>query len=137
MRPVSSKRQMKRVFQIAAALVVLLMAGQPLLAAATCEMGMAASPASCPMGMREMGPDCPMAQGMSAECVTRCFNCAAAKDLVLPAVPAKPKVIAAEFTASPEIAWRVAEHAHPAFLDPATNNSSPPPPYLLNCVFRI
>lgn len=127
---------MKRAFQIAAALVVLLMAGQPVLDAATCEMGMAASPATCPMGMSEMGPDCPMAGGMPAECLARCLSCAATRDMVLPAAAARPKAITAKVPVRADVVARIGSPA-PRLRTLVVTVSNPPPPYLLNRELRI
>jgi len=130
-------QQMKRAIQLAAVLLIALMAGQPVLAAANCEMDMSGSPASCPMGMSTMGADCPMAHGMSAECLTRCLDCAAATDLALNAVQAKPKMIVAELATSAEIASQIIDPPRTAFRARAAVFSGSPPRYLLNRAFRI
>lgn len=128
--------QMKRAFQFAAIFAVLLMAGQPVLAAASCDMGMASSSATCPMGMSEMSSDCPMAHGLTAECAQNCCNHSSPKAMTLPAAPAKPRLLAAGVTVSPVTEFDFAVAAHSDW-QPAIATASPPPLYLLDRAFRI
>ncbi len=126
---------MKRIFQFAAVAVVLLLAVQPALAGVACaSSGM--SRAACPMGMSEMGADCPMAYGLLADCSQDCCNHSAPKAMLLPATPAKPNLLLAPIAVSPAAELDHALAALPGWL-PAMAATSSPPPYLLNCVFRI
>lgn len=126
---------MKRAFQFAAVAVVLLLAVQPALAGVACETsGM--TRAACPMGMSEMGVDCPMAHGMMADCGQNCCEHATSTAVVLPAALAKPRLLAAGSAVSVAVELHVAVAPRPDWL-PAMTTTSPPPRYLLNCVFRI
>lgn len=126
---------MKRGFQFAAVAVVLLLAVQPALAGVACATsGMAR--ATCPMGMSEMGADCPMAHGLTAGCTQDCCNDTAPKPVLLPAVPVKPRLLGASIAISPVVELDIAVAAQPDWL-PSLATASPPPRYLLHCVFRI
>jgi hypothetical protein len=127
--PLLSK-QMKRVSQFAAAILILLLGVQPALLGAACAMN-GATRAACPLCMSAIGADCPMAQGMAA-----CCNRIDLGAVVLPAIPAKPRPA----RASARIL--VAAELHSSAVAPSRGlppviDSSPPPRYLLSRVFRI
>jgi hypothetical protein len=124
---------MRRLLQIAATLVITLLALQPALDGLACSLSM--GPA-CPMGMGTMSPDCPMAQQTAQAGCPDCRNHALPQSAVMTAILIKPKSGAT----SPMIAT-VAEPlpvqaASAAGYMPAAS-SSPPPLYVLNQVFRI
>lgn len=112
----------------------MVLAAQPVLAAATCEM---ASPASCPMGMSAMGPDCAMAHDMAdAACAQDCCNHALPQAAVITAIPGKPR---AGLPAQGPAAVTEPLHLESVFTPlrtPAAAASSPPR-YIRNQVFRI
>jgi hypothetical protein len=126
--PLVSK-QMKRAFQFAAAILILLLGVQPELAGAACAMSGAAR-AACPLCASAMGADCPMAHGLAA-----CCNRTTVKAVVLPAIPVKPR--------STAVSARMFVAAEPqsSAVSPArwlaVTFSSPPPLYLFGRVLRI
>jgi hypothetical protein len=128
---------MKRAFQIAGILLILLIGAGPALAAVGCVLSSSAMGPSCPMGMTEMAADCPMAHTFAAtDCSQDCCNRSAPIAQVADAVPVKPKFVAVALhfagltvSAAPE---RNARHeVVPRFA------ASSPPRYILLQVFRI
>lgn len=126
---------MKRVFQFAAMVVVLLLAAQPALAGVACATGGMAR-AACPMGMSEMGSDCPMAYGLAADCTRDCCDRTTTKAVVLPAAPIKPRTLVASAVVSTAVEPPISAVLRADWLAPMAVSSSPPH-YLLNRVFRI
>ena len=120
---------MKRAFQVAAMIVILLLGVQPALEGAACAMG-GAMPTACPLCMSAMGTDCPMAQGM-----VDCCNRTPLKAVILAAIPAKPRSAAASSRTSTGLALLFSAVAPSRWLPVVI--SSPPPPFLFSRVFRI
>ncbi|HWE84777.1 MAG TPA: hypothetical protein VG267_07520 [Terracidiphilus sp.] len=127
---------MKRVLQFAATLVILLLAGQPAFAGLACAMSGTMQASSCPMSMSAMSADCPMMHGVAPECTQDCCNGTAPKPALLLAVPAKPNLVAGSAAVSPVVEARLSAAPRQDWL-PAMVESSPPPHYILNRVFRI
>lgn len=128
---------MKRAFQIAAAILMLVLPVRPALADATCRMGMATSQAACPMGMDEMGPDCPMAQHMAQDaCAQDCCNHALPQTAVIPGTSAKPRSSAAAPTMTCASGSPEAQAPFAPSSTPIAAGSSPPR-YILYRIFRI
>ncbi|HUB51477.1 MAG TPA: hypothetical protein VL986_04990 [Terracidiphilus sp.] len=129
---------MKRLLQIAAVLVIGLMAAQPVLSSLDCAARMASSCApGCPMAMSVMAPDCAMT-GMSAtqDCTQNCCSRNSVEAMLLQVSTGKartassiPAAILATTTSAPVVAIPAE-----AALDV---RSSSPPRYIVNRVFRI
>jgi hypothetical protein len=128
---------MKRLFQCVCTLVVVLLAGHPVLEELACSLHMGDGRAACSMAMSEMSPDCPMAgQRSQAGCVQSCCNHALPQTAVLLSAPAKPKSVAAAVLT---LAGLTLPHPHLAYTPRRATAAaaSSPPIHLLNRVFRI
>ena len=129
---------MKRLAQLAAILVIGLLAVQPAFSGQPCSFG-ATQPCvpGCPEAMNGMGPDCAMARGMAASaCPLSC--CVRSPLTALVAFESSQRLeipVAAVPFALPllgPVPGRV-----PSLYPPLVVRASSPPPYLLNRVFRI
>jgi len=129
---------MKRAFQIAGILLIILLGAGPASAAVGCVLGSSAMGPSCPMGMTAMDADCPMSHALAAgDCSQDCCNRTAPIAQVVNAVPVKPKYAAANLQMAVLAVPTVVEgrYSRPAvFLSFA---ASSPPRYILLRVFRI
>lgn len=125
---------MKRVFQSAATILVLVLGLQPALAGLVCGPGSAMR--SCSMSMNAMGTGCPMAHGLLAGCARDCCAGTLLKTLVLPPVAPKPKSLIANAWFCGAFPVQAAAVSEPGVLI-AVADSSSPPRFLLNRTFRI
>jgi len=128
---------MKRIVQLAAVVVVTLLAGLPTAEALTCPLRANAAASGCSMSMGTMSTDCPFAQGMAAnECLRDCCNCGLPKLLGPIAVRVNQKQgLPVQFVAL--VALSADSQSAGATRPDEPVLSSSPPRYLLYRVFRI
>jgi hypothetical protein len=125
---------MKLAFQFAAAFLALMVAVQPVSAAAACGM---ASPVSCPMGMSQMSPDCLMAQQIAeAGSIADCCNHAMPRTAAAAVAPEKRRAAIIIGLILPSVSLPETMAATAAIELPVAVSSSPPR-YILYNVFRI
>jgi hypothetical protein len=129
---------MKRFVQLAAILVIGLLAFQPALAGLHCLLGARASCVpDCPMASNSMGPNCPMSQQMAAsDCPRNCCSQSLPQAFTLSAAPEKSHpgaLVSLQAVAFATPAMMVS----PAIQVAGIDQSLPPPIYLLNRVLRI
>ncbi len=128
---------MKRLAQFAAALVIGLLAGQPVAEALGCSRHMCAMPSACPMEMSVMPPDCPMAKPMpSVECFPSCCGHALPQPASVNSAPMEPVKVQAVLLPAAILTEPSVETAA-AVVQPVPIVSSSPPRFLLNRAFRI
>jgi len=127
---------MKRAFQIAGILLIILLGAGPASAAVGCVLGNSTMVPSCPIAMIGMDADCPMSHVLAAsDCSQDCCNRTAPIALVVNAVSVKPKLSAARQigaltgSSAPEVNFR--PEALPGFA------ASSRPRYIVLRVFRI
>jgi hypothetical protein len=128
---------MKRVFQIAGVLLILVLGAGPASAAIGCVLSNPAMGQSCPMGVAGMDADCPMSHALAPrDCSQDCCNRTAPIAVVLSGLPVKPKLVAAApAIARLNLVTAAKPHIFPEILPPVAANS--PPRYILLRVFRI
>src|SRR3974390_3373383 len=89
---------MRRLAQIAAILVIALLATHPLAEGFACSLNLGAASRCCPMDMSDLSPACSMAQqSVAAGCMQNCCRHALPQTAVLIADLANPKVELVEF----------------------------------------
>ena len=128
---------MKRPFQIAGILLILLLGAGPASAAVSCVLGSSAMGSSCPMGMAGMDADCPMSHALAAgDCSQDCCSRTAPIALLVNAIPVKPKLaVAVPIVATPAVFTAAEGNSRPAVLLGLAASSLPR--YILLRVFRI
>lgn len=128
---------MKRLLQLAAVLVVTLLAGLPTAEALTCPLRVGAASATYPLGMSETGANCPHSPEAAAnECLRDCCNCGLPKLVGPIAVRAKQRQgVPVQFVGL--VALHADAERAVAGAPHGPIVSSSPPRYILNRVFRI
>jgi len=131
---------MKKLLQIAAVVLVALLAAQPALAGLLCTMGSPMSrpgAPSCGMVMSQMALDCPMAsQSLGPVCESNCCKDCLPQVVAQLTAASKPQNERAEFVAVAPQTMAGARDLR-AIQSSGLAESSPPPRYILLQVFRI
>jgi hypothetical protein len=125
---------MKRGFQFVALLIVSLLAGAHVLAGFACAMQPVAG-SDCPMGMSNMASDCPMSHMSVQECPMGC--CARSQRVVVSQdlVFLKQRHVVEPLAVPNGVTDRAQREL--AVADMSARETSSPPVYILNRVFRI